>query len=635
MYGQDFVGQAADVFGLGAALFNLAGGTWPRLARVQANRRHAPPVGGGSAQPGQKEQHHAYLQDLLETLGPPEPGLFRHAPQGRSKSSSASGPLSTCSPAMRLLLGHRGFELLRAMLDWNPEARPKATEIAEHAFGRPGSFTLVGLKLPCPWHGDKGPHHLDGIGDRTKLEPIPASGLEEIDGHRHSWNCKGGDLAVEVLDWLRGDPGLQGEGAHFDLSKVEGPAHARTSTLEGCQPATHDYTQWPYRALKKKTTGFAGTGATVGADRKPCNWTKGGQMCGLTVDPKGLPLPRVNAWLEAFLSINEKALEKMFGKARARVARTIRPDNPLREERQDGKFKEAAWNLFWNIPWRTWFLRMAEIHVTLPSIPAECRAPEPALRFGVPGLGAGPEPMWHEPRHNDGAGSVMHMALTLYGERDVVCETTPWSHRTERYDKNNAPPQVREWEANPPADIVLPCRPGSVYCGQLTGPTHQVHHRRSRPEGLLNEKWAVAIMFRTGLFNARSARMRNNLDLHPKELFDVVAESFRKEWADADLRLPPLALIKSFAEETPQAPLKRKGGTASVAPAGTAQKRQPQGVRAATSRRHGSFAVSSFAMSAARSVKRRRRNKSGVGKKLSAAEARHAQAGQGGGETEC
>ena len=288
--------------------------------------------------------------------------------------------------------------------------------------------------------------------------------------------------------------------------------------------------------------------------------------------------------------------------------------------------------LFWNIPWRRWFLRMAEIHVTLPSIPAECRAPEPAGSGGVPGPGAGPEPMWHEPRHNDGAGSVMHMALTLYGERDVVCETTPCSHRTESYDKSNAPPQVREWEAKPPADIVLPCRPGSVYCGQLTGPTHQVHHRRSRPEGLLNEKWAVAIMFRTGLFNARSARMRNNLDLHPKELFDVVAEGFRKEWAEADLRLPPLAFIKTFADETPQAPLKRKGGTASAAPAGTAQKRQPQGVRAATSRRHGSFAVSSFA---ARSVKRRRRTKSGVGKKLSAAEARHAQAGQGGGETEC
>ena len=129
--------------------------------------------------------------------------------------------------------------------------------------------------------------------------------------------------------------------------------------------------------------------------------------------------------------------------------------------------------------------------------------------------------------------------------------------------------------------------------------------------------------------------MRNNLDLHPKELFDVVAEGFRKEWADADLRLPPLAFIKTFAEETPHAPLKRKGGTASAAPAGTAQKRQPQGVRAATSRRHGSFAGSSFAMSAARSAKRRRRTKSGVGKKLSAAEARHAQAGQGGGETEC
>ena len=128
--------------------------------------------------------------------------------------------------------------------------------------------------------------------------------------------------------------------------------------------------------------------------------------------------------------------------------------------------------------------------------------------------------------------------------------------------------------------------------------------------------------------------MRNNLDLHPKELFDVVAEGFRKEWADADLRLPPLAFIKTFADETPQAPLKRKGGMASVAPAGTAQKRQPQGVRAAPSRRPSSFAVSSFAMSAARSVKRRRRCKSGVGKKAAAAKAREAEAGQSGVDTD-
>ena len=135
--------------------------------------------------------------------------------------------------------------------------------------------------------------------------------------------------------------------------------------------------------------------------------------------------------------------------------------------------------------------------------------------------------MWHEPRHNDGAGSVMHMALTLYGERDVVCETTQYNNRTERYDKKFAPLQVREWEADAPADIVFPCRPGSVYCGQLTGPTHQVHHRRSRPEGLLKGKWAVAIMFRTGLFPARIARMRNNVTLYPPELFEVVVAAFR------------------------------------------------------------------------------------------------------------
>ena len=215
------MGQATDVFALGTVLFMLAGGTWPSLAKVQELRDAARDEKAEKAY--EKEQQKAYEKDLWELLGPPEAGLFRHAPQGRRASSSASGPLSNVPPAMRQLLGHNGFELMRAMLEWNPEARPKAPEIAEHGFGRPGRFTLVGLRLPCPWHGGFGPHHLDGIGDRTQLQPMPASGLEEIDGHRHRWNCKGGELAVEVLDYLRGDAGLQGNGPLFDLTKVEGP----------------------------------------------------------------------------------------------------------------------------------------------------------------------------------------------------------------------------------------------------------------------------------------------------------------------------------------------------------------------------------------------------------------------------
>ena len=125
--------------------------------------------------------------------------------------------------------------------------------------------------------------------------------------------------------------------------------------------------------------------------------------------------------------------------------------------------------------------------------------------------------------------------------------------------------------------------------------------------------------------------MRNNLELHPQELFEVVAECFRKEWGEGNFRLPTLATIMAFAEEPPQAPLRMQArppsgehaqGMAAAAPAGTAQTRQPQGVRAAPSGRHSRFAASSFAMSAVRSVKRRRRNKSGVGKKAAAAEAR-------------
>ncbi len=56
-----------------------------------------------------------------------------------------------------------------------------------------------------------------------------------------------------------------------------------------------------------------------------------------------------------------------------------------------------------------------------------------------------------EAEHNDGGASILHLGLTLYGRR-----------------------RVRSLCGEGLPDIVVPCRPGSLYLGGFTGPTHQV-----------------------------------------------------------------------------------------------------------------------------------------------------------------
>jgi hypothetical protein len=75
-----------------------------------------------------------------------------------------------------------------------------------------------------------------------------------------------------------------------------------------------------------------------------------------------------------------------------------------------------------------------------------------------------------DPNHFDGSQSLLHVGLTTAGERDVVLwEENPTQHKDDR--KHLYWPQ-----GEPPPNLVLKQKPGSVYIGVLTGAAHQVRH---------------------------------------------------------------------------------------------------------------------------------------------------------------
>ena len=128
---------------------------------------------------------------------------------------------------------------------------------------------------------------------------------------------------------------------------------------------------------------------------------------------------------------------------------------------------------------------------------------------------------WAEPEHQDGGASILHLGLTLFGRRGLVC---------------------RQGLGLP--DVFVANAPGTVYLGQLTGPRHQVTHEAAQLGDLLEVpglgRCGVNVMMRTALFAYNRARLRNTTP-SPAPLFEVLTRCFREALAARPLRLPTLA----------------------------------------------------------------------------------------------
>lgn len=301
--------------------------------------------------------------------------------------------------------------------------------------------------------------HSFAVPERFALKPSGPDG-GSYQGARHTWNICEGTLAVEVLEWLRADPALVPGSAAFMALGVDFQAQRADAKSE----------------MNRK---FIMAGAFEGCGS--------GNMCGLSLS-KLMPLPRLQAWRAALLAVNERAFEALEASAKAAVQRLSPEDRGTNGEH------------FLQLSFHQWFAACGELVFVNP--------------------GNVEEGFWAEPEHQDGGGSVMHMGITLYGRRGLVCCQGPGL-----------------------PDVSIPNAPGTVYLGQLTGPRHQVTHEAALPCELLEVPGlgpcGVNVMMRTALFPFNRARLRNTTP-SPAPFFESLTRCLRDGLAAKRLRLPTL-----------------------------------------------------------------------------------------------
>lgn len=358
-------------------------------------------------------------------------------------------------------------------------ARPRAPwppQLAE-LLGSAGVAFLDGLLAWCPAsrlqtltetqaksHIYLHPHSFELGGVVQPMAGQPGKSAEDVDfqGIRHEWNMLTGSMAPEVLSWLRADEALNPGTAAFAALGVA-------------------FTGSRSDAKTEERRKFIMAGAMVANIASSSN-------CALSLAAL-LPAPRVRAWLRAFRVANGQALSDMQAAATLAVRR-------LRKDTWGNNGQH-----FLDSSLEEWFCTAGELCVM--------RADNEDGSF------------WEEPRHRDGAASVLHMGVTLYGRRRLRCE------------QNEGLP-----------DVVLDNAPGTVYLGQLTGPWHQVHHSKASRHELLDVPGlgpcSVTLMLRAALFPHNRARSRNTTP-SPVEVFEALVSEFRSALRQKRFRLPSLA----------------------------------------------------------------------------------------------
>ena len=132
----------------------------------------------------------------------------------------------------------------------------------------------------------------------------------------------------------------------------------------------------------------------------------------------------------------------------------------------------------------------------------------------------------------DGGASVLHMGVTCYRDRDMVC-------------------QRPGFEDDP---VVVRNTGGTVYLGVLTGPRHGVTHRPSMPDQLLPHRLgqlSVTIMMRTTLFPHTRSRVRGTTPA-PTVWYHRLAENLSTSWATFPWQLPSRAACEAAYTANPE-----------------------------------------------------------------------------------
>ena len=495
-YGLQPKDTKSDLWSLGVVVMNLGGVSWPRLPS------------------GDSDLQASYVHCIFSRLGQPPvavAALFKKDGSRWSCPSATPVPQGLVpDPWPRSAnLGSAGDDLIRKLVQWDSGERPTAYDVSEHPFCVPCQFEPSGWFLECPWHesGQVCPPSLEGVGDLRKLTPATKDQASDLKGHRHHACLRVARLGADTLRWLQGDPAFKGN----DIMGSIGAA-----ALDDKKEKTENNARG--KVVKRLSGFFAGSGVVQNgvASVKPANVVgnaKGVSVNDFTLDTP-LPIKRVSAFLEAFLVKNRHQLSFIH----SRLKHVFLQKKPGEDDKQHGNFTR-----FLDL-W-TWLLRAAEIHVTEPfwsPAGAQDSACAPGSR----------KEFLHEARHNDGSSSILHASLTLFGRRDVHLEQ---SHEKPDLKK------PRAFKAEELHDFVVVNEPGTFYCGQVTGLTHQVHHRSAMTGELWRERYSVTVQFRTTLFYNRLERQMKFVTCDPPKLWETFCEQFPRLWSEADLVLPTLA----------------------------------------------------------------------------------------------
>jgi hypothetical protein len=205
---------------------------------------------------------------------------------------------------------------------------------------------------------------------------------------------------------------------------------------------------------------------------------------------KDLPMSRLRAFLDAFKAVNQGVFADLHQTARMLSKRPGGGDGP---ERNRNHFLDCSFEEWW------------------------CNCGELCISDA--------QGSWAEDEHQDGGASVLHFGVTLWGSRDVRC--------------------THEKPATSPSAIVVPCVPGSVYMGTLTGPWHGVTHRPSPGDQLLDRAFSASVMIRTSLFGHDRSRVKDTTPA-PQDWFFDLAALFTSALSEGSFRLPSLAESKRF-----------------------------------------------------------------------------------------
>ena len=308
--------------------------------------------------------------------------------------------------------------------------------------------------------------------------PAASANAGRFSGVRHQWNVKVGVLAPEILQWLREDPALTPGTPEFEalnIPMMHGKSSKRTKTEQD---------------RKRIIAGKLGD----------CTRSS---MCGLDLH-KDLPVPRICAWKAALEDANAELISEADRVAKAAVQRCEKLGN-------NGKhFADTEWRNYWATCGELTFTKAQNSDGTF----------------------------WKEDQHLDGAQSVIHIGLALFGNRLLEMEDADGNTQT-----------------------LYNC-PGTVYYGQLTGCKHMVRHVKAMNADLLQDGskngWSSTVMMRSAVFPHDWAYVRNATPA-PKEVFQAVADTFEKHTFAKEWRLPTFeeCLAKFNFEDVELRPCKR------------------------------------------------------------------------------